>query len=148
MKFLNPFHMKWKRVKVLVAQSVWLFVTPWSIRGIFQARILEWVAIPFSRASSQPRDWTRVSCIAGRFFTVWTTREVPFHMDPLQSWLVALLLFWVPRPPSWRLPIVFSTQLLSSVDHWRLRCSHLHLIYSVHDSMSQEVKIQWNKPPL
>ena len=46
-----------------------------SIHGILQARILEWVAIPFSRGSSWPRDQTRVSCIAGRFFTVWTTRE-------------------------------------------------------------------------
>ena len=41
------------------------------VRGILQARILEWVAYPFSRASSQPRNWTRVSCIAGRFFTNW-----------------------------------------------------------------------------
>ena len=40
-----------------------------SIHGILQARILEWVAIPFSRGSSQPRDQTWVSCIAGRFFT-------------------------------------------------------------------------------
>ena len=40
-----------------------------SVHGILQARILEWVAIPFSRGSSQPRDQTRVSCIAGRFFT-------------------------------------------------------------------------------
>ena len=37
--------------------------------------ILEWVAIPFSTGSSQPRDKTRVSCIAGRFFTVWATRK-------------------------------------------------------------------------
>ena len=44
-----------------------------SVHGIFQAGILEWVAIPFSRGSSQPRDRTRVSCIAGRFFTIWTT---------------------------------------------------------------------------
>ena len=43
--------------------------------GIFQARILEWVAFPFSRGSSQPRDWTQVSCIAGGFFTSWATRE-------------------------------------------------------------------------
>ena len=41
-----------------------------SIHGILQARILEWVAIPFSRGSSQPRDQTQVSLIAGRFFTV------------------------------------------------------------------------------
>ena len=43
-----------------------------SVHGIIQARILEWVALPFSRGSSQPRDWTRISCdscIAGRFFT-------------------------------------------------------------------------------
>ena len=42
-----------------------------SIHGIFQARILEWVAISFSRRSSQPRDWTQVSHIVGRCFTVW-----------------------------------------------------------------------------
>ena len=42
-----------------------------SIQGILQARILEWVAIPFSKGSSQPRDRTRVSCIAGGFFTAW-----------------------------------------------------------------------------
>ena len=40
-----------------------------SVHGISQARILEWVAISFSRGSSWPRDWTHVSCIAGRFFT-------------------------------------------------------------------------------
>ena len=43
---------------------------------ILQARILEWVAIPFSRGSSQPRDRTQVSLIAGEFFTIWATREV------------------------------------------------------------------------
>ena len=46
-----------------------------SVHGILQARILEWVVIPFSRGSSWPRDRTPVSCIAGRFFTVWATRE-------------------------------------------------------------------------
>ena len=46
-----------------------------SVRGVLQARILEWVAIPFSRKSSQPRDRTEVSCIAGRFFTIWATRD-------------------------------------------------------------------------
>ena len=40
-------------------------------------RILEWVAYPFSRGSSWPRDWTRVSCIAGGFFTNWAMREAP-----------------------------------------------------------------------
>ena len=46
--------------------------------GILQAKILEWVAFSFSRGSSQPRDWTQVFCIAGRFFTSWATREA--HM--------------------------------------------------------------------
>ena len=46
------------------------------VHGIFQARILEWVAISFSRRSSWPRDWTPVSHIAGRRFTIWATREV------------------------------------------------------------------------
>ena len=48
-----------------------------SVHGIFQARILAWVVIPFSMRSSQPRDWTWVSCIGSRFFTVWATREAP-----------------------------------------------------------------------
>ena len=46
-----------------------------SVHGIFQARLLEWVAILFWRGSSRPRNQTRVSCIAGRFFTAWATRE-------------------------------------------------------------------------
>ena len=61
---------------------VWLFVTLWTVvhqaplsMGILQARILEWVAIPFYRGSSQPRDLIQVSWIAGRFFTVWATGE-------------------------------------------------------------------------
>ena len=45
--------------------------------GILQARILEWVAMPSSRRSSQPRNWTRVSCTAGGFFIGWATREDP-----------------------------------------------------------------------
>ena len=46
-----------------------------SVHGLLQASILEWVAIPFSKGSSWPRDWTQVSCTAGRFFMVWATRE-------------------------------------------------------------------------
>ena len=46
-----------------------------SVNGILQARILEWVAISFSRGSSQPRDWSWIFCAAGRFFTIWATRE-------------------------------------------------------------------------
>ena len=47
-----------------------------SVHGISQARILDWVAIPFYRGSSRPRDWTWVSCLAGGFFTIWAaTRQ-------------------------------------------------------------------------
>ena len=46
-----------------------------SVHGIFQARVLEWIAISFSRGSSRPRNQTWVSCIAGRRFTDWATRE-------------------------------------------------------------------------
>ena len=44
-----------------------------TVHGILQARILQWVAFPFSRESSQPKDQIQVSCIAGRFFTHWAT---------------------------------------------------------------------------
>ena len=46
-----------------------------SVHGILQARILVWVAIPFSRGSSQCMGWTQVSCFANMFFTIWDTRE-------------------------------------------------------------------------
>ena len=53
------------------------FLKVYFAHGILQARILEWVAIRFSRGSSWPRSWTHVSCIAGRFFTIWASREAP-----------------------------------------------------------------------
>ena len=83
--YYNQYNLwKWK---VLVAQ---LCVTLWdpmdcnlpgsSVHGILQARILEWVAMPSSRGSSWPRDWTQVCCIAGGVFTVWATREAQFSL--------------------------------------------------------------------
>ena len=72
------------KVKELVAQLCPTLCDPMdcslpgsSIHGILQARILDWVAIPFSRGSSWFRDWTQVSCITGRFFTIWASREAP-----------------------------------------------------------------------
>ena len=52
-----------------------------SVIVILQARILEWVAISSSRISSRPRDWSRVFCIAGRFFTIWATRVAGWKAD-------------------------------------------------------------------
>ena len=58
-------------VKMKVTQSCPILCDPmdYILHGILQARILQWVAYPSSRGSSQPRDRTQVSCIAGRFFT-------------------------------------------------------------------------------
>ena len=63
-----------------------------SVHGILQARMLEWVAISFSRGSSWPRDWTQVSCIAGRCFTLWATREAQ-DIASLITWLRLFHLF-------------------------------------------------------
>ena len=52
-----------------------------SVYAILQVRILEWVAISFSRGSSPPRNRTRVSCTAGRFFTNWAMREAPIKIN-------------------------------------------------------------------
>ena len=74
-----------------------------SVHGIFQARVLEWVAISFSRGSSWPGNWTQVSHIAGRRFTIWATREAlsanqvlgENHLDILSSdWLTHKYKSW------------------------------------------------------
>ena len=62
---------------------------PHTVHGILLARILEWVALPFSREFSQPRDWTWVSHIAGGFFASWATREaqrVQGDQDEVAEW--------------------------------------------------------------
>ena len=76
---------EWVSDWVKSLSRVWLFETRWtiyilpgsSVHGIFQARVLEWVAISFSRGSSRCRDRTRVSRIGGRRFNLWATREAP-----------------------------------------------------------------------
>ena len=62
-----------KKVKVALSRPTLCYPMDHTDRGILQVRILEWVAIPFFRGSSQPRDQTQVSCTAGRFFTSWAT---------------------------------------------------------------------------
>ena len=64
-------------LKVKATQSCPTLCDPidYTVHGIFQVRRLEWVAFPFSRGSSQRRNRTRVSCIVGRFFTSWITKE-------------------------------------------------------------------------
>ena len=67
----------------------------YTVRRIIQARILEWVAVPFSRGSSRPRDRTSVYCIAGRSFSSRTNREAFFQFSSIQS-LSRVRLFVTP----------------------------------------------------
>ena len=70
---------KWSKCESLI--HIWLcntmgcYLPSYPVYGILQARILEWVVIPFSGRSSWPRNQTQVSCIIGRFFTNWASRE-------------------------------------------------------------------------
>ena len=78
-----------------------------SVHGILQARILEWVAISFSRGSSQPRDRTQVSHTAGRLFTVWATGKANYRWTGIKTqwsrWAqinimnssILIVLFWI-----------------------------------------------------
>ena len=91
---LAPAHKEPSKEKVKVAQSCPTLWDPmdcslpgFSVHEILRARILGWVAMPFSRGSAQPRDWTQVSCIMGGLFTVWATREGPLGLgneEPLR----------------------------------------------------------------
>ena len=90
---LNGNRKPWRtvQVKVKVTQPCPTLWDPmdYTVCGILQARILEWVAFLFSRGSSQPRDWTQVSCIAGGFFTSWATKSkviIAAAAKLLQSW--------------------------------------------------------------
>ena len=85
--------MTWK-VQVLVAQLYPTLCNPMgyslpgsSVHEILQARMLEWVVTSSSRETSWPRDWTRVSCITGRFFTIWATRGRPRWAQKLLEFL-------------------------------------------------------------
>ena len=76
-----------------------------SVLGILQARILEWVPTSFSRGFSWPRNQTWVSCIAGRFFTNWATREALCSAKQLQTvhqWMsVFVFQIWFTMTGSW-----------------------------------------------
>ena len=91
-----------KFINVLLScfSCVLLFVTPRTVAcqaplsmGILQARILEWVAMPSSRGSFQPRSWTHVSHFAGRFFTIWATREA--HQYYMYIWMYMFSLHYM-----------------------------------------------------
>ena len=85
-------------VKVEVSQSCPTLCDPmdYTVHGILQARILEWIAFPFSRGSSQPRDQTQVSHMADGFLTSWATREtmnILLLTNFIASFVISNLLF-------------------------------------------------------
>ena len=72
-----------------------------SVHGISQAILLEWLAVPFSRESSRPRDRTQVSYIEGRFFTIWATRGAQLRLTELLGWNtdpIGLVSSWSETP--------------------------------------------------
>ena len=80
---VHPTFYLWGEVKWKSLSHVWLCnPKDYTVHGIHQARILEWIAFPFSRGSSQPRDQIQVSHIAARFFTHWATSEA-HHLSML-----------------------------------------------------------------
>ena len=78
-KWIMNINMKWLVTEVKVAQwcPTLCDSTNYAVHEIFHARILKWVAFPFTRGSSQPRDRTQVSHTEGGFFTSWATRKSP-----------------------------------------------------------------------
>ena len=91
-----------------------------SIHGIFQAIVLEWVAISFSRGSSPPRDWTRVSCIVGRRFTVWAIWVAQAHPWGRFGWGLRMAeagSLWTlghPGATPWRYHCITNAELICS----------------------------------
>ena len=91
--------------------------TDYTVLGILQARILECGAFPFPRGSSQPRDWTQISRIAGRFFTSWATREALF----LKSRFQMNYLYWVSCTYSWKIRCKSSKEIPEE-NLWKETC--------------------------
>ena len=88
-----------------------------TVHGTLQTRILEWVAFPFSRGSSQPRGRTQVSLIAGKFFTSWATWEAPYPSKNL--FLKSNLELDTRGQYSTVFPFLYSSNLLISIIEMR-----------------------------
>ena len=147
-----------RKVKVLVAQSCPTLCHPMdcSVHGIHQVRILEWVAIPFSRESSWPRDQTQVSHIMGRSFTIWATGEALNIRIGLPWWLSGKESIHLPLQETLVQSLVqeASTCLraIKSMhrDHWACALEPGNCNYWSHEevlsqSMSMGTRMQWGK---
>ena len=102
-----------------------------SVHEILQARTLEWVAIPVSRGSSQPRDQTQVSYIAGRFFTVWATRRAQFSPLSFSQCRSTLKVTYKPEMPVFLFTFHFVNLSETAIDERTPHLSPPPLIYSV-----------------
>ena len=99
--------------------------------GILQGRILEWVATPFSRGSSQPRDRTWVSCISGRLFIIWAMREALLHN--IVIWYFYTLQTWHYDKSSYNMSpykVLHSYWLYSA-----------HCTFHTHDSLISQLEV-------
>ena len=108
-----------------------------SVHGILQARILKWVAIPFSKGSSQPRDWTQVSRTTGGSFTIWATREALHEVtEKLKSYPLiclapndgVLFLFSIGQGKEWAFENLFLSLTMTSGNSWQCMTSPLRLL--------------------
>ena len=99
-----------------------------SVHGILQARILEWVAIFSSRGSSWPWDWTRASCTAGRFFTTEPPGKLHFWIVlGISNFLGRLSSLWDQLPQNWRENKIFTRQYLTAWFPNLLSSLHLYI---------------------
>ena len=119
-----------------------LFATPWTVAcqapvlGIFQARILEWVVMPCSRGSSQPRDQTCISCISGRFFTAEPPGKQRSTSGPLISSIPGFPSVFYP-PCSWCPVICLINKYLWKTLNQKCVCDGLLSIIT-NDTQSEE----------
>ena len=116
----------WIWVCMLVAQSCLTLCEPrdcslrgFSIHGILHSRIWEWIVFSFSRGNSQPRDWTLVFCIGGRFFTIWATGKwcESWTIKKAEHWRIDAFELWC-----WRRLLRF---------HWTARRSNESILKEI-----------------
>ena len=119
LNFITPVNMSWKWKWSCSVMSYSLqphcSLPGSSVYGIFHAIVLQWIAISFSRGSSPPRDWTQVSCIVDRRFTIWATREVRQYVLLLLSRFSRVRLCATPYTAAHQAPLSLG---FSRQEHW------------------------------
>ena len=136
---------KWNESHSVVSDSLWPYGL--YVHGILQAKILEWVSVPFSRRSFQPRDGTQVSHFEGGFFTSWATREALQHTRPpgpsLLPELAQTHVHWVGdaiQPLSPSSPSAFKLSQHHGLFQW---VGSSHLVAKLLELQLQHQSFQW-----